>query len=91
MAITTGTVQYIKVFQPGAAGGTNCLFGLLPAGGMTEELILWTSPPPITAQDWILNSAILLILRDAYASQTPVTVTTDDNSALVTQVQLGQS
>jgi hypothetical protein len=90
MAITTGTVQYIKVFQPGADGNTNCLFGLLPPDGLVEVLVLWSTPPPITAQDWIVNSALLLILRDAYASQTPVTVTTTPG-AIVTQVQLGQT
>jgi hypothetical protein len=89
---TMGTVKYIKVFKPGAGGSDLCFFGLLPAGGtMAEELILWTSPPPITAPQWIVNNATLLMLRDAYANQTPVTVTTNDNSAIVTAVQVGQT
>jgi len=92
MVSTLGTVKYIKVMKPAAGGTDLCFFGLVPSGGgQAEELILWTSGPPITAPQWILNNATLLILRDAYANQTPITVTTNDNSAIVTGIMLGQT
>lgn len=91
MVSTLGTVKYIKVGKPAADGTDYCFFGLVPSGGsQAEELILWFSGPPITAPQWILNNASLQILRDAYANQTPITVTTNDNSAIVTGILLGQ-
>jgi hypothetical protein len=91
MPSTTGTVKFIKIQKPPAGGSDLCFFGLVPAGGtQAEQLILWASGPPITAAQWVLNNAILLILRDAFANQTPITVVTNDNSAIVTGVMLGQ-
>jgi hypothetical protein len=86
MALTSGTVTGIKISQD------LCFFEFAPAaGGPAETLILWASPPPITAAQWILNNAILPILRDAFANNTTITVGTDTNSAIVTQVRLGQT
>lgn len=91
MASTTGTVSYIKVGKPPAGGQDYCFFGLIPTGGnQAETLILW-SGPPITAAEWVVNSVTLQMLRDAFANQTPITVTTGENSGLVTGVQVGQS
>jgi len=91
MVSTIGTVKFIKILKPPAGGQDLCFFGLVPTGGgQAEQLILWNSGSPITAAQWILNNALLLILRDAHANQTPITVTTNDNSALVTGVLLGQ-
>ncbi len=89
--MATGTVKFIKIHKPPAGGQDLCFFGLVPTGGnQAEQLILWSSGPPITAAEWIVNNAILLILRDAFANQTSITVTTNANSAIVTGVQLGQ-
>jgi hypothetical protein len=91
MAVTTGTVSFIKVVKPSAGEQDFCLFGLIATGGtQAEQLILWSSPPPITAAQWVVNNATLLMLREAYASQTAITVTTSGNSGVVTQIQVGQ-
>jgi hypothetical protein len=88
MPTTTGTIKYIKINKPSGGGSDFCLFGLIPTGGtQAEQLMLWSSGP--TAPQWILNNATLLILREAYANQTPVTVQTATNSAIVTAIQLG--
>jgi hypothetical protein len=88
MPATTGTIKYIKINKPSGAGSDLCTFGLIPSGStQAEELILWSGGP--TAPQWILNNATLLILREAYATQAPVTVLTATNSAIVTGIQLG--
>jgi hypothetical protein len=86
MPSTSGTVTGIKISQE------LCFFEFAPAaGGPAEMLILWEAAPPITAAQWILNNAILPILRDSLANHTTITVVTDTNSAIVTQVRLGQT
>jgi hypothetical protein len=91
MAVTTGTVSYIKVGKPPAGGQDYCFFGFVPAGqSQAETLILW-SGPGITAAEWVVNNMTLQILRDAFASQAPITVTTGENSATVTGIQVGQN
>jgi len=96
MAQTTGTIAYIKVNKDASNGNDFCFFGLTPNGGTKAELfILWwalgSGQSNPTAADWVLRNATMWMLRDAFLNKTPVTVTTDDVSALVTVVQLGQS
>lgn len=88
----TGTVKYIEIFKPDSNYNGLCKFGLVQAGSnLTAHLLLWPSVPPTTDPQWIGDNAILPILRDAYANQTPITVWTDsDNSAIVTRIRLGQ-
>lgn len=95
MAQTTGTLSYIKVNKQAAEGEDFCFFGLTPAGGTRAELfILWwalsSGQPSPTAADWVVRNATMWMLRDALLNKLPVTVTTDDVSAIVTVVQLGQ-
>jgi hypothetical protein len=92
MPTTTGTIKYIKIAKPSAGGSDLCFFGLIPTGGtQAEELILWSGgPEQINAPQWIVNNATLLILREAFANQTQVTVTSPTNSAIVSGIQLGQ-
>lgn len=92
MALTVGTVSYIKVNKPPSGSSDYCFFGLVPVGGTQAELfILWSSPPPITAAQWVVNNATLLMLREAFTNKTPVTVFTQGNSAIVGYLQVGQS
>ena len=96
MADTIGTVQYIKVNNQAAEGQDFCFFGLLPQGGtLTELFILWwalsSGTPSPTAADWVLRNVNMWMLRDAFLNKLTITVTTDDVSALVTKIQLGQS
>jgi hypothetical protein len=92
---TTGTLTYIKVNKQAGEGEDFCFFGLTPTGAKQAEVfILWwalaSGVPTPTAADWVLRNATLLLLRDALLNKMPVTVSTDDVSAIVATVQLGQ-
>jgi hypothetical protein len=91
---TTGVVTYIKINKDAAGGQDLCFFGLLPQGGTQAELfILWwalsSGAPTPTAADWVLRNVCIGMLRDSLVNKIPVTVATDDVSALVVKVQLG--
>jgi hypothetical protein len=91
---TTGIVTYIKINKEAGEGQDLCFFGLLPPGGTQAELfILWwalsSGAPTPTAADWVLRNACMGLLRDSLLHNVPITVATDDVSALVVKVQLG--
>ena len=94
MADTTGVVTYIKINKQAGEGSDLCFFGLKAEGSTQSELfILWwalsSAQPPPTAADWVLRNLCVGMLRDSFLRGLPITVATDDVSAIVTKVQLG--
>jgi hypothetical protein len=91
---TTGVVTYIKINKQASEGQDLCFFGLRPTGSTRAELfILWwalsSGQPTPTAADWVLRNVCIGMLRDSFINRIPITVATDDVSALVVKVQLG--
>jgi hypothetical protein len=89
MAETIGTVQCVRV---AADSAFTCL---TEQGSTTNELfILWwdgiSTPANPPASVRIIQSDWIALLRQALASNVPVAIGHDDNSALALTVQLGQ-
>jgi hypothetical protein len=89
MAETTGAVRCVRVVEDSA-------FACIREQGATvnELFILWwdviVTPANPPARVRIAQSNWVSLLREALASNIPVTITHPDTSALVQNVQLGQ-
>jgi hypothetical protein len=83
MPITSGLVDYLKV------GGDYGFVGLREEGTNELELfIIWFFPEEPSAFDRILHSMQLSLLQDALVSRLRVRISHEEESALITQVQV---
>jgi hypothetical protein len=85
---TTGTVNWVKV-----SGASDLATFQIATAGTTETFLLWwlgSSPDPPTTTQRLLWTTELSLLRDALTNKLTVTITHDDTSGKIVNVQLNQ-